>query len=130
MPYIENTKRKELSSALPSPASAGELNYTICMLVNNYLAKTKKSYSDYNEVMGVMECAKLEIYRRFNVPEVWVWRRNKLEIFVLGSSETYEPVRKSRLLPVLDVSLLERCVAIRSWQQARHKFRASVSKSK
>jgi len=70
---------------------------------------------------------KLEIYRRFKVPEVWFWRRNKLEIFVLGSSETYEPVRKSRLLPVLDVSLLERCVAIRSWQQARQAFRAGLS---
>ena len=71
---------------------------------------------------------KLEIYRRFNVPEVWFWRRNKLEIFALGSSGAYEPSPKSRLLPGLDIALLERCVAIRSWQQARRTFRAGLSK--
>ena len=73
---------------------------------------------------------KLEIYRRFKVPEVWFWRRNKLDIFVLGSSGTYEPSPRSRLLPSLDISLLERCVAIRSWRQARQTFRAGLSLSK
>jgi Uma2 family endonuclease len=73
---------------------------------------------------------KLEIYRRFNVPEVWFWRRNKLDIFALGNSGTYEPSPKSRLLPGLDISLLEACVAIRSWQQARQAFRVGLSKSK
>jgi Uma2 family endonuclease len=70
---------------------------------------------------------KLEIYRRFKVPEVWFWRRDKLEIFVLGSSQTYEPSHQSRLLPSLNISLLERCVAIRSWRQARQTFRAGLS---
>ena len=73
---------------------------------------------------------KLEIYRRFKVPEVWLWRRAKLEIFALGSSGTYTHVQKSRLLPALNISLLERCVAIRSWQQARQTFRAGLSRSK
>src|SRR5207244_3372872 len=62
---------------------------------------------------------KLEIYRRFKVLEVWFWRRNKLEIFALGSAGTYERLQKSRLLPLLDIPLIERCLAIRSWQQAR-----------
>src|SRR6266446_5448538 len=34
--------------------------------------------------------SKLEIYRRFRVPEVWFWRRNKLEMFALDSSENYQ----------------------------------------
>jgi Uma2 family endonuclease len=72
---------------------------------------------------------KLEIYRRFQVPEVWFWRRNKLEIFALNSGGSYEPLGKSRLLPGLDISLLERCVAIASWQQARKTFRAGLSKA-
>src|SRR5437667_6514809 len=71
---------------------------------------------------------KLGIYRRFKVPEVWFWRRNKLEIFGLGSTGTYERIRNSRLLPGLDISLLERCVAILSWQQARQTFRAGLAK--
>jgi Uma2 family endonuclease len=73
---------------------------------------------------------KLEIYRQFKVPEVWFWRRNKLEIFVLGSAGTYEPSAQSHLLPSLNISLLERCVAIRSWRQARQTFRTGQSLSK
>jgi len=70
---------------------------------------------------------KLNVYRRFKVPEVWFWRRNKLEIFSLGGSLTYEPLRKSRLLPALDISLIERCLAIHSRQQARKAFRAGLA---
>src|SRR5947208_2548921 len=43
---------------------------------------------------------KLEIYRRFKVSEVWFWRRDKLEIFALGSAGTYERLQKSQLLPL------------------------------
>jgi Uma2 family endonuclease len=72
--------------------------------------------------------SKLEIYCQFNVPEVWFWRRQALEIFVLSDDGvTYRAVSHSRLLPSLDVALLERCVAIRSWQQVRRAFRAGLS---
>lgn len=71
--------------------------------------------------------SKLEIYRRFNVPEVWFWRRQTLEIFALREDGTaYDAVPQSRLLPDLDLALLERCVTIRSWQQARRAFRAGL----
>lgn len=71
--------------------------------------------------------SKLEIYRRFNVPEVWFWRRRTLEIFVLrDDGSACEAVPRSRLLPELDLALLERCVTIRSWQQARRAFRAGL----
>jgi Uma2 family endonuclease len=70
---------------------------------------------------------KLEVYGRFAVPEVWFWPRNKLEIFTRGNSGASEPSPKSRLLPSLDIALLERCVAIRSWQQARRAFRVGLS---
>ncbi len=73
---------------------------------------------------------KLGIYRQFQVPEVWFWRQSRLEIFGLRSKGSYQPLRKSRLLPGLDISLLERCVAIASWQQARRSFRAGLAKSK
>src|SRR5205814_7129867 len=49
---------------------------------------------------------KLEVYRRFKVPEGWFWRNNKLEIFGLENSARYKAVRKSKLLPKLDISLL------------------------
>jgi Uma2 family endonuclease len=71
---------------------------------------------------------KLAIYRRFQVPEVWFWRADKLEIFALSGAGQYERVPKSRLLPGLDIPLLERCVMIHSWQQARQMFRRGLLK--
>ncbi|MBM3832944.1 MAG: Uma2 family endonuclease [Verrucomicrobia bacterium] len=72
---------------------------------------------------------KLEIYRRFNVPEVWFWRQNRLEIFALAPDGNYRPAERSPLLQDLDVSLIARCAAIRSWRQAREVFRAGLVKS-
>ena len=72
---------------------------------------------------------KLELYRRFQVPEVWFWRRGKLEVFALSSDGAdYDemPAGGSRLLPGLDTGLLERCVAMDSWQAARRAFRAGL----
>jgi hypothetical protein len=69
--------------------------------------------------------SKLEVYRRFQCAEVWFWRRQALEIFALRvDGSAYEPVSRSRLLPDLDIELLQRCVGIRSWPQARRTFRA------
>jgi len=73
---------------------------------------------------------KLEIYRRFKVPEVWFYRRNQIEIFALGKSGRYSKVQKSKLLRGLDISLVERCLCIHSWQQARLTFRAGLAKSR
>jgi Uma2 family endonuclease len=73
---------------------------------------------------------KLDIYREFKVSEVWFWRANKLEIFALGSVGAYEVIERSRLLPDLDLRLIERCVVVRSWQQARQMFRAGLARSK
>ena len=73
---------------------------------------------------------KLEIYRRFKVPEVWLWRRNRLEVCVVGANGAYESSRMSHLLPGLDIPLLERCAAIQSWHAAREAFRAGLAKVK
>lgn len=72
---------------------------------------------------------KLDLYRRFQVPEVWFWRRGKLEVFALridGADYDQMPAGRSRLLPGLDFGLLERCVAIDSWQAARRAFRSGI----
>jgi hypothetical protein len=53
-----------------------------------------------------------------------------LKIFALrDDGAAYEAVSQSRLLPDLDIALLERCVAIRSWQQARRAFRVGFDGS-
>jgi len=73
---------------------------------------------------------KLEAYRRFKVPEVWLWRSNTLEVFGLTSADAYEPLRRSRFVPDLEIALIERCISIHSWQQARRAFRAGLSAPK
>jgi Uma2 family endonuclease len=70
---------------------------------------------------------KLDIYRRFDVREVWFWRKEKLEIFALNQAGRYEGISHSGLLPALDLALLDRCAAIRSWQKARQAFRAALA---
>jgi Uma2 family endonuclease len=73
---------------------------------------------------------KLQIYREFKVPEVWFWRRKRLEIFGLNRAGNYVALRKSRLLPKLDIALIEDCASIQSWNEARQTFRAGLSTSR
>lgn len=69
MPYIKSEDRdwftealEELDGVIESP---GDLNYCITKLCTGYLKPYSGArYQDYNEVIGVLECAKQELYRR------------------------------------------------------------------
>ena len=61
MPYIEPGTRPKVLKL--GPTNAGELNYAITHLVRQYIA-SHYNYATFNEVVGVLECAKLELYRR------------------------------------------------------------------
>ena len=69
MPYIPAERRKEILNKFGgvnggSIHTEGELNFAITSLCLNYLISKGVSYSSINEVIGVVECAKLELYRR------------------------------------------------------------------
>lgn len=66
MPYIEQQKREDLNTVLPT--NAGELNFLIHSVVNEYFSMKEESYQAYNDIIGAIECAKMEIYRRKIVP--------------------------------------------------------------
>ena len=68
---------------------------------------------------------KLQIYRCFGVREVWIWRRGKLEVHTLRDGE-YVQQTESTVLPGLDIALIERCVAIPRWLEARREFRTGL----
>ena len=53
---------------------SGQLNYAITRLVHLYLTE-EYNYSRLNETIGVLECAKLELYRRV----VAVYEESKIE---------------------------------------------------
>ena len=63
MPYIKKEDRIKLNKSNISNNS-GELNFQITMLINSYLERKGVNYTSLNEVIGVLECSKLEIYRR------------------------------------------------------------------
>lgn len=49
------------------PPLVGEVNYVISKLVDGILGPTP-SYADFNAMIGVLESAKLELYRRRVAP--------------------------------------------------------------
>lgn len=76
MPYIDFAAREALKAGGAYPAfRAGHLNYLLTQLCLDYLKQMPvvhgqpvNTYSDYNEVIGALECCKLEFYRRAVVP--------------------------------------------------------------
>lgn len=68
MPYIDADARERLDGG-GDPQTPGELNYAITRLVDEYLVRRGGiRYAHLNEVVGVLECAKLELYRRLAAP--------------------------------------------------------------
>lgn len=63
MPYINQHERGMIDGGL-NAGKAGELNYQITSIVHAYLRLKGISYTTLNEAIGVLECAKLELYRR------------------------------------------------------------------
>jgi Uma2 family endonuclease len=48
---------------------------------------------------------KLEIYRRLAVPEIWFWRKNAIEVYVLGANG-YERSSSSACVPQVDLGFI------------------------
>jgi len=63
MPYIKKEKRISINDG-QIPENAGELNYWLTANINLYLEKKGESYQTYNDIIGAIECCKLELYRR------------------------------------------------------------------
>ena len=66
MPYITQSDRDRLTKGAVA-CGPGELNYLITRLIKPYLG-SNPSYATINNVIGVLECAKLELYRRIAAP--------------------------------------------------------------
>jgi len=66
MPYILKSRREELEPILTY--EVGDLNYYITKSCLLYLETQSETYKAYNEVIGVLECVKQEIYRRRIAP--------------------------------------------------------------
>jgi hypothetical protein len=72
MPYVAKAARARIDRG-EAPTDAGELNYALTRMVDAYLmgraaGEGRIRYAHLNEAIGVLECAKLELYRRVAAP--------------------------------------------------------------
>lgn len=68
MPYIKQESRATLLHGYDSPQDAGELNYLVTTIVQRYYKEHGGRYQQINDVVGALEGAKLEFYRRIASP--------------------------------------------------------------
>jgi len=70
MPYISQDDRLDLftNDNGPEPNHAGELNCLFTSIIIKYIDQHGLRYSTLNDVIGVLECCKLELYRRIIIP--------------------------------------------------------------
>ena len=103
MPYIEQKYREQLDKTIdelaeivkkireenPKQTRDGSLNYSITRLLNHVFADAR--YHDFNEVIGMLECCKLEYYRKYLAPyeDLKEEQNGKVDTFNKGDKQGY-----------------------------------------
>jgi Uma2 family endonuclease len=89
----------------------------------SYYLGEKKEHPDLAIEVNVTSGSpqKLEKYQRLSIREVWMWQAEKLVIYVLEGDRCQE-TPTSKLLPNLDIALLEECVTMPSRLEAIQRF--------
>lgn len=68
--------------------------------------------------------SKRAFYAKFQVPELWIWRKNRLEVHVFDEgSNQWAETRESRVLPGIPIDAIEACATLPSITQAVREFR-------
>lgn len=67
MPYIELGRRINIKSGGPV-LTPGELNYAFTLVIARYAGARTFNYQMINDVLGALDGAKAEFYRRIAVP--------------------------------------------------------------
>lgn len=74
MPYIENKDKNKfnldrlIGDITNNGITPGELNYLVTTLAITYISRKGTSYTHINDVLGALEGAKQEFYRRVAAP--------------------------------------------------------------
>lgn len=79
MPYIDEGYREQFNPAInllvdeldymaDEKNLAGLLNYCISSVISKLIQKKGLNYHNLNELIGMLECTKLELYRRVAAP--------------------------------------------------------------
>lgn len=68
MPYIKKADRDRLDQPYACPTNAGELNFLITIIIRDYFEGNGGRYQQINDIIGALEGAKMEFYRRLAAP--------------------------------------------------------------
>ena len=71
MPYIKEADKVRFDPIIigaPIPVNAGELNYLLTQIIKRYYSDNGGRYQQINDIIGALEGAKLEFYRRVAAP--------------------------------------------------------------
>jgi hypothetical protein len=69
MPYIPQSRRDGIELELGAdhlnwcPSNAGDLNFVVSTFIANYIRNCGLKYAVVNEMVGALECAKMELNR-------------------------------------------------------------------
>lgn len=69
MPYIAQPRRGGIALELGAdqlnwiPSNAGDLNFVVSTFIANYIRAKGLKYTNLNEMVGALECAKMELNR-------------------------------------------------------------------
>jgi hypothetical protein len=81
MPYIDKPRRRALIIEREVPATTGELNFLLTREVIAYVVAHGLCYRSINDVLGALEGAKQEFYRRVAVPYEDVKRAENGDVY-------------------------------------------------
>jgi hypothetical protein len=72
MPYIKQENREQFNTSAKDIAAkadcAGDLNYAITVILQEYIKKKGLKYDVLNSVHGMMDCCNKELYRTVTGP--------------------------------------------------------------
>jgi len=72
LPYIKSDDRKPIDKTVKKLSDqlscAGDFNYAFTQLIHLHINKVGMRYQNLNDMIGMLECAKLELYRRVVSP--------------------------------------------------------------
>lgn len=80
MPYIRPSRREAILERviehdrmvrkviIEEVTNSGELNFAITQIISDYFTSTTQDYRSINDILGALEGAKNEFYRRVAVP--------------------------------------------------------------
>ena len=67
MPYIPPSEQKKVDYD-NLITNAGQFNYALHQLISIYIEQNDFNYQTFNDIVGGLECAKMELYRRSIAP--------------------------------------------------------------